>query len=319
MNDAPLFLLIDQGGQSTRVSVTDEEGGEIARARRAVCTETPGPGRAEQDGRSILADLRACIREALSASEVDTGNLVAAALAVQRGNVLCWDRETGSPLTPVLGWNDRRQPKRLPADDIGERVRAETGLRHTPWGGAAKLRWCLENVPAVADALKAERLAFGPLGGWLARELVAAHPHVVDDTLAQRTLLFSHHRLQWSPQLLEAFGLPPAPLPATVPSDHDFGPLDPTLEFARPLPLRLMIGDQNVVPDIDAPDIDAPDSVYINLGTGAFVLRPLPAGACEGPAGPFQLTMRGRRDDIRDTEARYALEGSVHAAGAALQ
>lgn len=309
MSDEALFLLIDQGGQSSRVVVMDSDGRERFGARRPVITREPGPGRVEQDGEGILADLRDAIGRALAAPDIQARTIVAAGLAVQRGNVLCWDRETGKALTPVLSWRDRRRPRHQPPGDVAERVRRETGLRYTPYGGAAKLRWCIEAVPEVARALARGRLAFGPLGAFLVRGLVEGHPHLVDETLAQRTLLYSRHTRDWSPALLKAFGLPTEPLPAPVPADHAFGRL---ADADHPLPLKLAIGDQNVVPAIDTEQ--DPDCVFVNLGTGAFILRPLPPGEAASHPDPFQLSIIGRRG----TSHRYAFEGSVHGAGSAL-
>lgn len=309
MSDEALFLLIDQGGQSSRVLVIDAEGNERFRTRRAVITREPEPGRAEQDGDAILADLRDAIRQAFVAPKIKAVDIVAAGLAVQRGNVLCWDRETGRALTPVLSWRDRRQPRHQPPEGVGELVRRETGLRHSDYGGAAKLRWCLESVPAVARALERDRLAFGPLGAFLVHGLVEGNPHLVDETLAQRTLLYSRHTGSWSAALLEAFGLPSGPLPAPVPSEHEFGRL---ADADHALPLKLSIGDQNIIPSIETGQ--DPDCVFINLGTGAFVLRPLPIGPTHSQPAPFQLSIIARRG----RNVQYALEASVHGAGSAL-
>ena len=316
MSGEALFLLIDQGGQSSRVLVADADGNQRFGARRPVVTRAPQSGCAEQDGDRILADLRNAIGQTLAAPGIEARKILAAGLAVQRGNVLCWDRETGKALTPVLSWRDRRRPRHRPPDDVAEQVRRETGLRYTPYGGADKLRWFLESMPAVARALDRGRLAFGPLGAFLVRGLVQDHPHCVDETLAQRTLLYSRHARAWSPALLEAFGLPIEPLPAPVPADHTFGRL---ADADHRLSLRLVIGDQNVVPAIDAaPD---PDCVFINLGTGAFILRPLPPGDVPSQPDPFQLSILGRsvgRSGSNGAQTRYALEGSIHGAGSAL-
>ena len=312
MSGEALFLLIDQGGQSSRILVTDAGGNQRFGARRPVVTRAPQADCAEQDGDRILSDLRDAISQALDASGIEARKIRAAGLAVQRGNVLCWDRETGKALTPVLSWRDRRRPRHRPPDDVAEQVRRETGLRYTPYGGADKLRWFLESMPAVARALDRGRLAFGPLGAFLVRGLVRGHPHCVDETLAQRTLLYSRHARAWSPALLEAFGLPIEPLPAPVPADHGFGRL---ADADHPLPLKLVIGDQNVVPAIDAaPD---PDCVFINLGTGAFILRPLPPGDVPSQPDPFQLSIIGR-SGRNGKQTRYALEGSIHGAGSAV-
>ena len=310
MSDTKLFLLIDQGGQSSRVQLVNAEGNERFATRRPVKTRAPQAGRVEQDGERILTDLRDAIREALNAPGINARALVAAGLAVQRGNVLCWDRDTGQALTPVLSWRDRRQPRHCPPEDVGERVRRETGLRHSAYGGAAKLRWCLESVPEVLRAMERGRLAFGPLGAFLLRGLVAEHPHLVDETLAQRTLLYSPATRDWSPALLEAFGLPLEPLPVAVPAEHEFGRL---IDADHPLPLKLAIGDQNAVPAIEAEP--GSDCAFINLGTGAFILRPLPPGDAPSHPEPFQLSIIGRTGQ----HLHYALEGSVHGAGSALK
>lgn len=158
-------------------------------------------------------------------------------------------------------------------------------------------------------ALRRGRLAFGPLGAFLLHGLIEGHPHQVDETLAQRTLLYSRRSRSWSPALLQAFGLPAEPLPAPVPADHEFGRL---IDADHPLPLRLAIGDQNVVPAIGS--AGDPDGVFINLGTGAFILKPLKSGGPLPDPDPFQLSIIGRDGQ----HSRYALEGSVHGAGSAL-
>lgn len=308
-----LFLLLDQGGHSSRALVMDQGGRLRARATRAVASREPGRGRVEQDGEAIVTDLRAAVREAAGQLGPDVKHMEQAGLAVQRGSVLCWDRHSGEALTPVLSWRDRRRPAHQVGPEAAELVRRETGLRLSPYGGAAKLRWCLEAVPAVQRARDEGRLAFGPLGSFLIHHLLAEAPHRLDPGLAQRTLLFSLRQGDWSEALLARFGLPRAPLPAVVDSHHGWGTLR---DLPGPVPLTLVLGDQNVVPDL-AGERSA-STAFINLGTGAFLLRPL-AGPVTAAmeASPFQLSLLPPPLGGDGVDG-IALEGSVHGAGSAL-
>jgi glycerol kinase len=95
-------------------------------------------------------------------------------------------------------------------------------------------------------------------------------------------------------------------LPQATGTSHRFG----TLAFggAR-VPVVVCNGDQSVVPYAAGPlDFDA---AYVNLGTGAFVLRPTPVALHAPPL----LTSLIRADD---EHADFVLEGSVNGAGAAL-
>jgi glycerol kinase len=53
--------------------------------------------------------------------------------------------------------------------------RAKTGLLLDPYFSATKMRWLLDNEPAVADAAREGRLAFGTIESWLVFKLTGAH------------------------------------------------------------------------------------------------------------------------------------------------
>lgn len=298
-------LLLDAGGQGCRALVADARAGVLFQAECAIPTVEAG-GRVEQDaGRmaSALAGLAEQAAAAVGARGIAIGR---AALAVQRGSVACWDRRSGEPLAPALSWRDRRGLPGMQAlaGRAGE-IKRRTGLRFSPYGGASKLAWCLQELDAVRDAADAGRLAWGPLGGFLLTRLTDGRPLRVDDTLAQRTLLWSRERFDWDPWLLAQFGLPGAPLPVVVESRSAHGWLE---NVPGSPPLALLVGDQNAVPFIDGePD---PDTLYINLGTGAFLLRPLRSPV---DTDLFQLSLLDRTGG-----GRWALEASVHGAASAI-
>ncbi len=300
-------LLLDVGGQGCRGIAMDERGQILAQARARIDTRIDGV-RVELDGMQIAAATQR-VADEVSAQVQRTGRAIQeAGLAVQRGSVVCWHQGTGKPLSPVLSWRDRRGGIDSGSDPArAEAVKQSTGLRFSPYGGGSKLAWCQANIAAVAEAARTGELACGPLGSFLVSQLDRTRPCVVDDTLAQRTLLWSRHTLDWDPWLLELHGIAENSLPSVVPPGSELARLDAVR--GRPA-LKLLTGDQNVVPFVTG----APrsDTLYINLGTGAFLLRPL-AEAIETPL--FQLSLLDR---LAHGEGKYALEASVHGAASAL-
>lgn len=307
MSEDALFLVLDQGGHSGRALVFDAAGGLAAEARETVRTRRED-GRVEQDAEELLDSLVRSIARIAKTLGPRCAQLRAAGLAVQRSSMLCWDRASGVPLSPVISWQDRRGGTYLVASGLGNAEVAEvTGLRFSPHYGAGKLRWCLDHLPAVQKALHDGRLGWGPLGSFLLFRLLRERPYLVDATLAQRTMLCSRHTRDWSSRLVEAFGIPARSLPAVVPNRYVFGnlPVGGTL-----VPLQICIGDQSAVPWATGRPSQA--NVHLNIGSGAFVLRPFNRHAVM-PNGLLQTLLWDE-----DRRAWHALEGTVNGAGNAL-
>jgi len=304
--DSALYLAIDQGGHSTRVIVVDGQGCTQAGHVRPVRTRTSGE-RVEQDARELLASVEEGVRAV--AREIDPGRLAAAGLAVQRASVVCWDRETGEPLSPVLSWMDRRGAALVEGSGLDPaEVRACTGLHLSPHYGASKLAWCLRELPAVRDARSGGRLGIGPVAGFLAWCLGGREDCRVDATTSQRTLLWDRRTQDWSPALCEAFGIPLECLPAAVACDAGFGELD---AGGQRVPLSVCAGDQGLVVTAYGPA--DPARVSINAGTGAFVLMPLAGDAAPADRGLLHtLAWSGRHGSL------MVEEGTVNGAAAAL-
>lgn len=304
----PLFLALDQGGHSSRALVFSSAGAPIATARVAVDTGYPHPGWAEQDADTLVASLRAAVVQVVASLGSDAGRLRAAGLATQRANCVCWNRDTGAPLSPAISWQDRRAQIWLEGLGLtGAEVRAHTGLYRSPHYGAGKLRWCLDHLPAVRVAATAGELACGPLASFLIARLLAERPFLVDPANAARTLLWNLAARDWDAELLSAFGIGRQLLPRCAGTVHDYG----TLEIApRPLPLRVLTGDQSAA--LFAGGRLRGDTLYINLGTGAFMQRPV-SGLPRPPDGLLASIVYA--DAMR---ADYVLEATVNGAGTAL-
>jgi glycerol kinase len=298
-------LLLDIGGQGCRALAVDGYGHIRFECSRHASTREHD-SHVEQDPVELIDAVEAVAVQALAEMNGRSLPITQAALAVQRGSIVCWDRVDGTALSPVISWRDRRglPGMKLLADQADE-IRRRTGLRFSPYGGASKIAWCLKELSEVRLAREHGRLACGPLGSFLLARLLAEKPVRIEHTLAQRTLLWSRGQHDWDHWLLDLFEVPLEVLPRVVPSLGTHGHL---ARSASPVPLNLVMGDQNCIPFLDGtPD---PETLYINLGTGAFLLRPVREPVDDER---FQLTLLDRNH-----ACRWALEASVHGAASAI-
>src|ERR1700754_1366425 len=185
-------LAIDQGTSSTKCLLMNLDGRVVRTASAQVPISYPRPGWVEQDAgeilRSVLAAAESCI------SEISRNEIAAIGFSTQRESAVVWDRRTGEPAGPVLGWQDQRAV--TVCDGLREKghaaqVREISGLPLDPMFSAAKLRWLLDRTP---DA------AVGTIDSWLLYALTGSHQVEVGN--ASRTQLLDVHSGQWSAELL---------------------------------------------------------------------------------------------------------------------
>ncbi|MFP4610062.1 MAG: FGGY family carbohydrate kinase, partial [Thiohalophilus sp.] len=304
----PLYLCLDQGGHSSRALVFDRQGRQIATARQPLTATRSDDERVEYPAAALLESLQRCLQECLQQLGAARQRLAGAALATQRANIACWDRTDGTPLSPVISWQDRRHHRWLQQfADRADWIHQRTGLALSPHYGASKLRWCLDNLPAVQQAQRDGHLMLGPMAAWLARQLTREAEARADPVNASRTQLWSLQERDWDPALLALFGIPRTLLPPCVPNLSAYGRLAGA-DVA--LPLKLVSGDQAAALYAYGPL--RRDTAYINLGTGAFVSRATGAQPLPG-AGLLNSLI------LQDAEqCEYVLEGTVNGAGSAL-
>jgi glycerol kinase len=303
----PLYLCIDQGGHASRALVFDARGVSHASSLREVGVHAPLPDRVEQDPEELVASLRAVIAEAVVSLGNRADQIVSAGIATQRSSIVCWDRRTGTALSPVISWQDRRAHEWLARlSNHSHEIHQRTGIRLSAHYGASKLRWCLDHLPAVTAARREARLAMGPLASFLLFRLLSEKPLLADAANAARTLLWNIRSMDWDPWLLERFGVPMELLPHCVPTRHPFGTL---LANERRIPLTVATGDQSAA--LFSLGVPPPQAVYINMGTGAFIQRAFD----QTPEADGLLTGMVYRDANWTV---FVLEGTVNGAGAAL-
>ncbi|MGD8559387.1 MAG: FGGY family carbohydrate kinase, partial [Gammaproteobacteria bacterium] len=269
-NNNQLFLAIDQGGGSSRALVFDSRANVVAKAQQSVSVTNGPEDWIEQDADELVGSIQRVIVDVYQQLGPRASNIAAAGLATQRSNVVCWDRRDGSPLSPAISWQDRRARQwmsRFQSDN--EKIRKRTGLLVSAHYGVSKLRWCLDNLPAVQRAQQNDYLAYGPLASFLVFRIVNPPGNFVDPANASRTLLWNIDNHGWDTELLELFDIPRDYLPECVATHASYGDIKMGDHM---VPLTIVTGDQSAA--LYAYGRPNREKVYINMGTGVFIQRP---------------------------------------------
>ena len=229
----------------------------------------------------------------------------------QRETTVVWDRHTGEPVHRAIVWQDRRTAPmcaRLADDGFGPHVRRVTGLRLDPYFSGTKLAWILQNVAGVRERAESGDLLFGTVDAWLTWWMTGGPDggrHVTDVTNASRTLLWDLRQRRWDPTMVDALEVPLAMLPEVVPSAGRVGEWNG-------IAITALAGDQHAA--LFGQGCLAPGQTKNTIGTGGFLLMQTGEKAVASHTGLLTTTAW----DLGDGP-RYALEGSVFVAGAAVQ
>ena len=310
----PLIGAIDAGTTGVRFALFDENARPLDSAYRPVPIATTEPGWVEQDPDLVLEVTIATLGEVLARPGSTAGSLVAIGLTNQRETIVAWDRKTGRPLHPAIVWQDRRTAARcveLAEGAAGRLIEDRTGLRPDPYFSATKIEWLLQNVLGLRERAADGKALFGTVDSWLLWHLTGEH--ATDDTNASRTMLYDIDRRQWDEELLSEFGVPRACLPAVRPSLSIFGTIRPELEVGHAVPVAGVLGDQQAA--LLGQGIATKGKAQVTWGTGAFLLTDTGEERSLSRSGLLATIAR----TAPDRSAVYALEGSVFAAGAAIQ
>lgn len=310
MPDSDLYLCLDQGGHATRAIVFDGAGNKQVEHACPIQTFIEGR-RVEIQAGALMEGFGVALREVFAALGADARRIRRAGLATQRSNTVCWNGETLEPLSPVLSWQDRRAPEYLRGLDE-QAVHRATGLFPNAHYGASKLAWCVDHLDAVKQAADTGVLRVGPMASYIAAALTG-EPAVVDPVNGSRTLLLNLESRGWDAALCRHFGVDPRWLPPVVESRHEFGGLaaPSTARAGTPVvPLNVVTGDLSAA--AFSRGRPRADTLYVTLGTGAFVQRIVKDQRVGHPR------MLNGMLWLENGRGVYSLEGTVNGAGGAL-
>lgn len=301
------ILTIDEGTTSLRAVLYDVKKQKIKRFERAFTKLIePKPMWVEQDANDIWNKTVDCLKKVTHGIDLD--DIYGLGITNQRETVVAWDKVTGKALTNAIIWKCRRTAKycqTLKASKIAKTIQDKTGLLVNSYFSATKIKWLLDNVPAVKKALKTKRLCIGTIESYLVYRLTNCKVFVTDVTNASRTMLFNIHTLKWDEQLLKFFKIPKEILPAPVDNDKVVGY---TNILGKNIKIAGLIGDQQS--SLLGQGCFHKGDIKNTYGTGCFMLANIGSKPINSKHN-LLITVANRLNH----KTSYALEGSVFNGG----
>ena len=260
------ILVLDVGTTSVRAAIVDETLQIVTMARRPFPPSTPFPGLVEFDAVELVRVVLDAAQEATAAAK---GSIDAIGITNQRASTILWERSTGEPIAPALGWQDLRT--------VGECIvaKAQHGLALAPNQSATKVAWLLDHVEGARD----RDLCVGTVDSWLAWSLTGGSLHVTDHTNAAVTGLLAVDGGGWNERVLDLLNVPAASLPGLVDSS---GVIGEATALAGSPPIVCLIGDQQA--SLVGQGCVEPGRAKITFGTGGML------DVCGGPEPPSSAT-----------------------------
>ncbi|HWC39234.1 MAG TPA: FGGY-family carbohydrate kinase [Acidimicrobiales bacterium] len=293
------ILVVDVGTSGVRAAIVHADGAVEHVRHRPVLPTSPAPGFVEFDAREMADAALAVAAEAL---EAGGGTVDGAGIANQRGSTVVWDRATGKPVGPGIGWQDLRTVGTCLA------LQAE-GVRVAPNVLATKASMLLD----MADPDRSADLCVGTVDSWIAWTLSAGRLHITDATNAGLTGLLHGDGSGWAPRVLEACRIPEATLPSIVDSS---GIVGEAAALPGSPPIAGIAGDQQA--SLVGQGATRPGLVKITFGTGGMLdlcLGPhRPSFDTRGPDGTFTIIAWRRHGRLN-----WGLEAVMLSAGTAVE
>jgi glycerol kinase len=308
---------LDQGTTSTRCMLFDVHGRMVSIAQREHHQYFPRPGWVEHDAAEIWSIVKKVVPQALRDAGVQPAQVAALGVTNQRETTVVWDRRTGSPVGHAIVWQDTRTSSmlaRISAETGSAGILAKTGLPMATYFSASKLCWILDHDPGLRPAAERGDVLFGTMDSWITWNLTggAAGPglHVTDVSNASRTMLMDLETLDWDDDLLAAFRIPRAMLPAIRPS---IGTLSTTVDPVPGIAIGALIGDQQA--SLFGQTAFEAGEAKCTFGTGSFLLLNTGTEIVRSSHGLITTVAH----KVAGEPAIYALEGSVAVAGGLVQ
>jgi glycerol kinase len=263
-------LVVDVGTSGVRAAIVRPDATVTHEHHVHVLPDTPAPGLVEFDA-TAMAD---AALEVANAALAAGGPVDGVGIANQRASVVVWERATGRPVVPGIGWQDLRTVGTCLA------LQAE-GIRIAPNASATKVMAILDDVDP--DRTRAERgeLCFGTVDTWVAWTLSgggnnADALHITDATNAAVTALVDPRTIDWDDDLLKRLRVPAAMLPKIVDSS---GALGAASALPGAPPICGIAGDQQA--SLVGQGATLPGLAKATFGTGGMLDQ------CTGPGeGP---------------------------------
>ena len=310
-----VILAIDQSTSATKAVLFNARGKVLDQASRSHEQIYPQPGWVEHNAEEIWKNVLAVAGELARRNRAKMAKLIGLSITNQRETVLPFDRKTGRPLHRALVWQDRRGDAlcgRLNQQGHGPEVSRKTGLKIDAYFSASKLRWLIENKPALAAGLRRGDAVIGTIDAYLVHRLTNGEVFATDFTNASRTLLFDIDKLHWDEFLCRLFKVPMVALPEVRESASSFGQTNINGILPKSVPIVGVMGDSQAA--LFAQRCYQPGMAKATFGTGTSVLLNV--------GDRFRVSEKGAVTALAwvwQGKPTYALEGLINYSAATIE
>ena len=307
-------MALDAGTTSNRCILFNKKGEICSMAQKEFTQYFPKPGWVEHNANEIWSSQLGVAVEAMSKIGASAEDIAAIGITNQRETTIVWDKNTGEPVCNAIVWQCRRTSEFcdvLKDRGLTEWFREKTGLVLDAYFSATKLKWILDNVEGVRERAENGELLFGTVDTWLIWKLTKGRVHVTDYSNASRTMLYNIQKLEWDEEILAELNIPKCMLPEVKPSSCVYGEADPSF-LGGPIPIGGAAGDQQAA--LFGQTCFRPGEAKNTYGTGCFLLMNTGETPVFSKNGLVTTIAWGL-----DGKVKYALEGSIFVAGAAIQ
>jgi len=297
----PYFLVLDQGTSSTKSFLFNRNGKVCHSEKIKHRLSRPKPLFVECDASIIAEAIFTLIRSSVQRVKREKRIITAMGLAVQRSTFLFWDKETLTPKTPALSWQDNRANYLVEKyNEYKQLVYTKTGAPLSGHFGALKYVHLMKEYPSLKKSVHSGDLYFGSLSSYLIHALTGSAS--IDHSIAGRSQLYSLDSLIWDQKLCNLFNVNSLCLPPLVPTVHSFGKIKID---NYSLPLNCVVGDQQAA--LIGQEFSLCEQAAINLGT---------SGSVQLCTGNNSLIIKGLISSLlwsSNYENQFFIEGTINA------
>lgn len=313
-NSKKFIMSIDQGTTGSTVILVDQVGSLVAKATIDYRQIYPQAGWVEHNPEDIWQSVENAAFACMKQAQASADEILTIGITNQRETVVAFRKSTGEPLYNAIVWQCRRTSKMC--DQLrakwSSKIKNKTGLVLDPYFSATKMRWLIENVPAVKQAQKEGDLAFGNIDTYLMWKLSDKKIFATDVSNASRTMLMNLKTTAWDSELMKLFKVSTDCLPEIKSSSGLFGYTAKQKFIKEGTPITGVAGDQQAA--LFGQTCFSEGESKCTFGTGSFILMNTGNKALKSKAGCL-TTVAWR---LGNGKTQYALEGGAFICGAAV-
>ena len=300
------WLVVDEGTSGVRSALVDDNLELHDVEYRTALPDSPAPGLVEFDAQALAETTLAVARRAATQLAEAGTSAAGVGMSNQRASVVVWERTTGKPVAPGIGWQDLRT--------VGTSlVLAAEGIRFAPNLSGTKFAHILDTVDPDRRRARNGEICCGTVDSWLIYTLTGGTRFATEPSNAALTGLLNHSATDWDPALLERLGIPEQCLPEILDSTASFGP---AVAVPGNPQITGVAGDQQC--SLIGQGATQPGTAKLTFGTGGMldvcVGPKRPAGANRTSHGSFPIVCWRHQNHMV-----WGLEAAMLTAGTAVE